>query len=159
MSKAPYDDLDYSALRESVASSASNILAAVVDAVAMKPCMVLPSALTKMCSHFFGWQIRRSRLLSYATKIHRQAAKYGSDQTLEEITEILRFGCPEWAHGEECWISRFLSIQISAFMRYGRSFVRLDWTVPNTTTGLRLSGKNVSMQSRKGFGIIAKTHC
>ena len=101
MSKATYDNLDYSALRESVASTASDIVAASMDALGDETVYGFAFCPDEDVQSFFWMANTEESLASSATKLHKQAGKHGSDQTLEEIAEILRFGCPEWTYGEE----------------------------------------------------------
>lgn len=101
MSKAPYDNLDYSALQESVASTASDIVAASRDAIGDGTIYGFAFCPDDDVQSFFWMANTEESLASSAAKLHKQAAKHGSDQTLEEITEILRYACDEWPYGEE----------------------------------------------------------
>ncbi|TWU52018.1 DUF4303 domain-containing protein [Rubripirellula reticaptiva] len=101
MSKAAYDNLNYSTLRESVASAASDIVAASMNALGDETIYGFAFCPDEDLQSMFWMANTEESLASSAAKLHKQAAKHGSDQTLEEITEILRFGCPEWAYGEE----------------------------------------------------------
>lgn len=111
MSKTPYDNFDYSTLRKSAADAASAIVAASIDALGNETLYGFALCPDEDVQSVYWMANTEESLAASAAKLFKQAVKYGSDQSLDLITEILRFGCPEWGYGEE-------SLKISAPFDY-----------------------------------------
>ena len=141
MPKNLYDTIDYFPLRQRVSETAGDIVLACTKAIEQETLYGFALCPDEDVQSMFWMANTEESLKVSAAKLHKQAVKYGSDQSLEQITDILRFGCVEWAYGEET-----LDISVPFDSDLGLDEI---WS---TFRGLGLSGADYD----KGFASVRK---
>ncbi len=101
MPKNSYDSIDYTGLQSQVTSFVTELFAACKNACPSETLYGLALCPDEDVQSMFWMANTDEALQQLATKLQKQAAKHGGDQSLDEIKEILRYACTEWKYGED----------------------------------------------------------